>query len=557
MKMSCGLAALLHFMPLLCVVKGISIDSVALAEMETVALEGGCCYNYYDEHKCPCHSEGGKLPSECSKVVDGHGPGTWLAEGEHNVNCTGRAVAAKTDTTPAPYWTHAVEDLHLNKKCEGAVPYCQDSPTSEGSCYDSSADPNSGHAVVCNVNQQACTGTDPSRYSWYPPGYASLDRDGHRTCCHCNADCDHSLENPDLDCEHTVGYRDVTTPTCNRVDGVVDRNSMDYGLGRKKCAIPQNAKDGCYPKSEQERQCDCAHEGATESTCAAPKQWMTGTCTSCVGSDKVMSPSGVDLSTSGCYDTTTHQCSCIQDGATETNCVGDTKTWSTACNSCARNSDPSATAPGCYDTNTHVCSCPPDVSKSSCTEPNIWTEGCYSCASQQAPATAPGCYDTVEHVCSCPPAVSESSCTAPNVWTTECRSCASSSATIVADIVVEITFPGTLSALTETQKTEMKDAVKAALPVISGVTYSVELRSGSIIAKVTLTGAGASAVAAEQVKTTVTATPLSVTVSGQTFTSTGVVLVNVPINAASMALTLSCKYSTLGLVLMMLGLALS
>jgi hypothetical protein len=76
MKMSCGLAALLHFMPLLCVVKGISIDSVTLAEMETVALEGGCCYNYYDEHKCPCHSEGGKLPSECSMVVDGHGPGT-------------------------------------------------------------------------------------------------------------------------------------------------------------------------------------------------------------------------------------------------------------------------------------------------------------------------------------------------------------------------------------------------------------------------------------------------------------------------------------------------
>jgi hypothetical protein len=133
-------------------------------------------------------------------------------------------------------------------------------------------------------------------------------------------------------------------------------------------------------------------------------------------------------------------------------------------------------------------------------------------------------------------------------------------ANIVADIVVEITFPGTLSTLTETQKTEMKDAVKAGLPVISGVTYSVELRSGSIIAKVTLTGVGANAVAAEQVKTTLTATPLSVTVSGQpsqTLTSTGVVLANVPINAASMALTLSCKYSALGLVLMMLGLALS
>jgi hypothetical protein len=104
----------------------------------------------------------------------------------------------------------------------------------------------------------------------------------------------------------------------------------------------------------------------------------------------------------------------------------------------------------------------------------------------------------------------------------------------------------------------MKDAVKAGLPVISGVTYSVELRSGSIIATVTLTGAGASEAAAEQVKNTVTATPISVTLSGQpsqTLTSTGVVVGT--ISSASMALTLSCKYSTLGLVLMMLGLALS
>jgi hypothetical protein len=104
----------------------------------------------------------------------------------------------------------------------------------------------------------------------------------------------------------------------------------------------------------------------------------------------------------------------------------------------------------------------------------------------------------------------------------------------------------------------MKDAVKAALPPISGVTYSVELRSGSIIATVTLTGAGASEAAAEQVKNTVTATPISVTLSGQpsqTLTSTGVVVGT--ISSASMALTLSCKYSTLGLVLMMLGLALS
>jgi len=120
--------------------------------------------------------------------------------------------------------------------------------------------------------------------------------------------------------------------------------------------------------------------------------------------------------------------------------------------------------------------------------------------------------------------------------------------------VVEITFPGTLSSLTETQQTQMKDAVKAALPVISGITYSIELRSGSIIAKVTITGTSTAA-AAQQLKTTVTATPLSMVVGGQTYTSTGFVVVDE--NSASMALTLSCKYSTLGLVLMMLGLACS
>merc|ERR1719331_2582755 len=119
---------------------------------------------------------------------------------------------------------------------------------------------------------------------------------------------------------------------------------------------------------------------------------------------------------------------------------------------------------------------------------------------------------------------------------------------------VEITFPGTLSSLTETQQTQMKEAVKAALPVISGITYSIELRSGSIIAKVTITGTSTAA-AAQQLKTTVTATPLSMVVGGQTYTSTGFVVVDQ--NAASMALTLSCKYSTLGLVLMMLGLACS
>jgi hypothetical protein len=70
------------------------------------------------------------------------------------------------------------------------------------------------------------------------------DRNGIATCCHCNAGCDHSKENSELDCLHTVGYRDVTTKECNRKDGVADRENAnhddlkDYTIGRKKCPIP-------------------------------------------------------------------------------------------------------------------------------------------------------------------------------------------------------------------------------------------------------------------------------------------------------------------------------
>jgi hypothetical protein len=146
--------------------------------------------------------------------------------------------------------------------------------------------------------------------------------------------------------------------------------------------------------------------------------------------------------------------------------------------------------------------------------------------------------------------------------------------------IVEITFLGTLSSLTETKQTQMKDAVKAALPIISGITYSIDLQSvilakvtitgsecakvrsvlgidsGSIIAKVTSTGSSTAA-AAQQVKTAVTAFPLSMVVNGQTYTSTGVAVDVGSPEFSSMALTLSCKYSMLGLVLMMLEFAFS
>jgi hypothetical protein len=234
---------------------------IPLPEMEDVDQQGGCCYNYYKEHKCICVNEKyadgkpGKYPTECKAKEGTHGPGTWVKEGTHGVNCTGRPGSLKGQIDPAPYWTKAKVELKLETKCENS-PFCQDFAVSHGSCYDGSSDPSSGHVVVCNIKREDCIGgamganeaagdrVNSDRYSWFPPGYAMKDRDGVRTCCQCNAGCDHSTENKALSCESTVGYRDVTTPDCNRKDGVVDNadgghsDLSDYTIGRKKCMIP-------------------------------------------------------------------------------------------------------------------------------------------------------------------------------------------------------------------------------------------------------------------------------------------------------------------------------
>jgi hypothetical protein len=206
---------------------------------------GGCCYNYYNEHKCPCVKDGGYPMKGCNSASS-----AWIEEGGHGINCTGRWIVTAGDNfvtddlAPAPYWTKAKDEYRLETPCKDA-PFCQDFATSAGSCYDSSGDPSSGHVVVCNVDEFSCKAGGENRYGWFPPGYASKDRDGKLTCCHCNAGCDHTKENSELDCIHSVGYRDVTTPECNRKDGVADRENAghtdlaDYTIGRMKCAIPK------------------------------------------------------------------------------------------------------------------------------------------------------------------------------------------------------------------------------------------------------------------------------------------------------------------------------
>ena len=63
-------------------------------------------------------------------------------------------------------------------------PYA-DKSESSGSCYDRTT-----HFIQCDVLQKTCD--DAGRY-WYSPGYITSIG-----CCHCDASCDHTLEDPQV-----------------------------------------------------------------------------------------------------------------------------------------------------------------------------------------------------------------------------------------------------------------------------------------------------------------------------------------------------------------------
>jgi len=63
-------------------------------------------------------------------------------------------------------------------------PYA-DKSESSGSCYDSKT-----HFIQCDVLHKTCD--DAGRY-WYSPGYITSIG-----CCHCDASCDHTLEDPQV-----------------------------------------------------------------------------------------------------------------------------------------------------------------------------------------------------------------------------------------------------------------------------------------------------------------------------------------------------------------------
>ena len=62
-------------------------------------------------------------------------------------------------------------------------PYA-DISQSDGSCYDYAGE----HKVHCDIGVTACKAMGAT-YLWYAPGYI-----GSKRCCHCEADCDHTLE---------------------------------------------------------------------------------------------------------------------------------------------------------------------------------------------------------------------------------------------------------------------------------------------------------------------------------------------------------------------------
>merc|ERR1719262_1483144 len=117
--------------------------------------EGGCCYNYYNEHKCPCVQDGGWPKLYCTK--ENSETSFWVPEGEHGINCKPGQddPSDDTDIGPAYYWTRAKEEHRLEEPCQDE-PFCQDYKHSAGSCYDASGDPSSGHTVVCNVDEATC-----------------------------------------------------------------------------------------------------------------------------------------------------------------------------------------------------------------------------------------------------------------------------------------------------------------------------------------------------------------------------------------------------------------
>ena len=55
--------------------------------------------------------------------------------------------------------------------------------SSAGSCYSMLS-----HIVTCDIAEDWCVSTDDEVKYWYEPGAV-----GQSGCCHCDADCDHTL----------------------------------------------------------------------------------------------------------------------------------------------------------------------------------------------------------------------------------------------------------------------------------------------------------------------------------------------------------------------------
>ena len=97
-----------------------------------------------------------------------------------------------------------------------------DESQSDGSCY-SFATPTQ---VMCDVGHAAC---DAMGACWYSPGFISISRISGTSCCHCDASCDHTLENPQVQ-EKSPGWNcNASIPNdCDPIDWQALGCSMAY-----------------------------------------------------------------------------------------------------------------------------------------------------------------------------------------------------------------------------------------------------------------------------------------------------------------------------------------
>jgi hypothetical protein len=229
----------------------------------------------------------------------------------------------------------------------------------------------------------------------------------------------------DANAEDTEALSDIDAATSGESDPVAASEPEPSEEPSEE--PPREGPEGCY--LEDSHVCDCDLD---ETECEGVGTWTAG-CTSCTahgpdaGESEVTDAgdssgdgtwdSGVDAGTAqtayGCYDPTTHVCSCDGDRASCTEAGGY---WTDECTSCGSGE--------VVDGGVTKALAPNDSraladSGESDAEGPVITDAATRDGGVDAGAVNPGCYAPVTHLCDC--VGDEASCTdAGGYWTGEC-----------------------------------------------------------------------------------------------------------------------------------------